>query len=71
MLAQLGEQMPFWDHSLDLVIATHPDDDHAAGLVSVVERYDVAGGMTNGAAAGDDAGYAALLACLLYTSRCV
>ena len=61
VLAQLGEQMPFWDHSLDLVIATHPDDDHAAGLVTVVERYDVDGVMTNGATA-DDAGYAALLA---------
>ena len=62
VLERLGEQMPFWDHSLDLVIATHPDDDHAAGLVSVVERYDVAEVLTNGAAAGDDAGYAALLA---------
>ena len=61
VLEQLGEQMPFWDHSLDLVIATHPDDDHAAGLVTVVERYDVDGVMTNGATA-DDAGYAALLA---------
>ena len=61
VLERLGEQMPFWDHSLDLVIATHPDDDHAAGLVSVVERYDVAGLLTNGVAA-DDAGYAALLA---------
>ncbi len=61
VLAQLGQQMPFWDHSLDLVVATHPDDDHAAGLVSVVERYDVDGVMTNGATA-DDAGYAALLA---------
>jgi competence protein ComEC len=61
VLARLGEQMPFWDHSLDLVIATHPDDDHAAGLVAVVDGYDVAGVMTNGAAAGDDAGYAALL----------
>lgn len=61
VLERLGEQMPFWDHSLDLVIATHPDDDHAAGLVSVVERYDVAALLTNGATA-DDAGYAALLA---------
>jgi competence protein ComEC len=61
VLDRLGEQLPFWDHSLDLVIATHPDDDHAAGLVGVVERYDVAGLLTNGAAA-DDAAYAALLA---------
>ena len=61
VLDRLGEQLPFWDHSLDLVIATHPDDDHAAGLVGVVERYAVAGLLTNGAAA-DDAPYVALLA---------
>ena len=70
VLAQLGEQMPFWDHSLDLVVATHPDDDHAAGLVSVVERYDVDGVMTNGATA-DDAGYAALLAAAEATGAAV
>jgi competence protein ComEC len=70
VLEQLGRQMPFWDHSLDLVVATHPDDDHAAGLVGVVERYDVAGLLTNGATA-DDAGYAALLAAAEATGAAV
>ena len=42
LLARLGEQMPFWDRSLDLVILTHPDADHLAGLVPVLERYRVA-----------------------------
>lgn len=41
LLARLGEQMPFWDRSLDLVILTHPDADHLTGLVSVLERYRV------------------------------
>ena len=62
LLDRLGEQMPFWDHSLDLVIATHPDDDHVAGLPEVVARYDVAQVITNGATADDAPAYAALLA---------
>lgn len=41
-LAELGRQMPFWDRSLDLVILTSPDDDRIGGLVSVLERYEVA-----------------------------
>jgi len=61
-LEQLGEQMPFWDRSLDLTLATHPDDDHVAGLVEVVERYRVSRLLTNGAAAGEDPAYDALLA---------
>jgi competence protein ComEC len=61
-LDQLGEQMPFWDRSIDLVIATHPDADHVTGLVDVVERYDVSRLITNGADPGSDSAYAALLA---------
>ncbi len=62
VLERLGEQMPFWDHSLDLVVATHPDDDHVAGLPEVVARYDVARVITNGATADDAPAYATLLA---------
>ena len=39
---ELGGVMPFWDRSLDMVVLTHPDADHLNGLVSVLERYDVA-----------------------------
>ena len=39
---ELGRVMPFWDRSLDVVVLTHPDADHLNGLVSVLERYDVA-----------------------------
>ena len=39
---ELGSVMPFWDRSLDVVVLTHPDADHLNGLVSVLERYDVA-----------------------------
>ncbi len=39
--AALGRHLPFWDRHLHLVISTHPDQDHLAGLVTVLERYDV------------------------------
>lgn len=60
-LDQLGRQMPFWDRSIDLVIATHPDADHIAGLVEVMERYQVSQLITNGADEASDTAYAALL----------
>jgi len=31
----------FWDRSIDMVIATHGESDHIAGLVSVLDHYDV------------------------------
>ena len=37
----LGEALPFWEHRIDMVVMTHPHDDHANGLVDVVKRYDV------------------------------
>jgi competence protein ComEC len=43
LLTHLGRHMPFWDHSLDLVVLTHPDEDVLAGLVPVLERYRVGG----------------------------
>jgi len=41
VLSQLGQHMPFWDRTLDMVVLTHPDDDHITGLVEVLERYEV------------------------------
>ncbi len=38
---RLGQHMPFWDRSLDLVVNTHPDADHLAGLVPLLDRYRV------------------------------
>ncbi len=37
----LGKGLPFWDRSLDLVVLTHPQEDHLAGLIGVLERYQV------------------------------
>ncbi|MBM4432396.1 MAG: ComEC/Rec2 family competence protein [Chloroflexi bacterium] len=37
----LGDKMPFWDRTLDLVILTHPHAGHLTGLVEVLQRYEV------------------------------
>lgn len=42
LLSYLGRRLPFWDHSLDLVVLTHPEEDHVAGLLAVLQRYQVA-----------------------------
>jgi competence protein ComEC len=38
---ELGERLSFWDKSIDLVVLTHPQDDHLVGLVEVLHRYKV------------------------------
>lgn len=40
-LEEIGEALPWWDRSLDMVIATHPDADHIGGLPDILERYEV------------------------------
>jgi competence protein ComEC len=37
----LGRETSFWDKRVDLVVLTHPEEDHLNGLVTVLERYDV------------------------------
>ncbi len=61
LLAELGRQIPFWDRSLDVVVATHADDDHVGGLVEVVERYRVDHLLTNGLEPLSDPAFDALL----------
>jgi len=41
VLEGLGALMPFSDHSIDVVLATHPDMDHIGGLPDVFARYDI------------------------------
>lgn len=41
ILARLGEVMPFWDRSIDLLILTHPHADHLDGFLEVLKRYKV------------------------------
>ncbi len=41
MASAVGRRLPFWDRSLDLVVLTHPNEDHLAGLLPLIERYTV------------------------------
>ena len=38
---KIAAYMPFYDRSIDVVIATHPDLDHIGGLNTIIDRYDV------------------------------
>jgi competence protein ComEC len=39
LLAALGRHLPFWDRRLDVVMLSHPHDDHLRGLLDLPGRY--------------------------------
>ena len=41
VLQRLSEVMDFGDHTIDMVVGTHPDKDHIGGLSDVLKKYDV------------------------------
>jgi competence protein ComEC len=41
VLTCLGEYMPFYDKTIELVILTHPEKDHFGGLIDVFKNYNV------------------------------
>ncbi len=41
VLEKLGNEMPFYDRTIDLIILTHPEHDHIGGLLEVLKRYRV------------------------------
>lgn len=41
VLSRLAEELPWFDRSIEVVIATHPDQDHLEGLLHVLQRYEV------------------------------
>lgn len=43
VIQKLSKVMPFWDRTIDLIILTHPQNDHMIGLLEVLKRYKVAG----------------------------
>jgi len=45
---ELEGKLPFWDRTIELVVLTHPDADHLAGLVEVLQRYKVSKILTSG-----------------------
>ncbi|MAG12774.1 competence protein ComEC [bacterium] len=41
VLQELSTVMPFYDRSIDVVLATHPDKDHIGGLPAVLKNFKV------------------------------
>ncbi|MEK7131865.1 MAG: MBL fold metallo-hydrolase [Patescibacteria group bacterium] len=48
ILAKLGRALPFYDRTIDYVMATHPDLDHYGGCVDVLKNYNVKEIIING-----------------------
>jgi len=48
-LAKLGKYLPYFDREIDVVITTHPDRDHIAGLVDVARSYKIGKVLATGA----------------------
>lgn len=41
VLEKLAEVMPFWDRYIDIVVLTHPHQDHIGGLFDILGRYKI------------------------------
>jgi len=49
VIERLGEVLDPWDNTIDLMILTHPHDDHVTGLVEVARRFKVSKVIATGA----------------------
>lgn len=59
-LRRLGASLPFHRRSIDVVLLSHPHQDHVAGLVEVLRRFEV-GLVMHGGRAYDNPAYATML----------
>ena len=59
LLIALDERLPPWDRRIDIIVLTHPHEDHAAGLAALIDRYAV-GRVLEPGMIGPGPGYAAL-----------
>ncbi|QQS15495.1 MAG: MBL fold metallo-hydrolase [Candidatus Moraniibacteriota bacterium] len=41
LLSELGRQLPPWDRTIEVVLLTHPDQDHVGAFPDLVSRYRV------------------------------
>ena len=48
LMRQLDARIPTWDRHLDLVVVTHPHEDHVGGMALLLTRYRVAAVADNG-----------------------
>lgn len=40
-MAKLGKYLPYFDREIEVVIVTHPDQDHIAGLIDAAQNYKI------------------------------
>ena len=41
LVSLLDQRIPSWDRRLDLVVITHPHEDHIAGMAALMDRYRI------------------------------
>ncbi|OGE82762.1 MAG: hypothetical protein A3B10_01910 [Candidatus Doudnabacteria bacterium RIFCSPLOWO2_01_FULL_44_21] len=41
ILSLLGKDMPFFDRTIELMIMSHPHEDHIIGLIDILKRFEV------------------------------
>lgn len=54
LLGRLGRHVPFWDRTIEVVIATHPDADHIGGFPDLFRSYTVKKYFSTGAESATD-----------------
>lgn len=52
--AALGDELPFWKRTIDVLIVTQPSQPHLSALLPVVERYKIQAVISNGAHGGSE-----------------
>jgi len=57
LLACLRRHLPFWDRTIELVINTHPEEDHFRGLITLLDYYRVNNYFHNGLAKSKSASF--------------
>jgi len=50
LLERLGEELPFFDRRIDLLILTHQDSDHITALPALLDRYNISHALLTGTA---------------------
>lgn len=50
VLERLGEELPFFNRRIDLLVLTHTDADHIRGFPDIIKRYAIAKVLMNGTA---------------------
>src|SRR5581483_10050744 len=68
LLVALDDRLPPWDRRIDLLVLTHPHEDHAGGMARLLERYRV-GQIVEPGMIGPGPGYKAFASWLLGHDR--